>query len=446
MPTFDTYLDFTRYLADRKCPNCNTGLIQSSKDVDTLFQSWLKGGGEPTVFQADMLKKSDGKQATINSQVKCKKCSKATCIACFGRSGVATKEKDVEGKKLSWCCSRGRLFIIWILLCGFDQEYCSRKRREASTTGTNNQTRSGSGVGYMQNYGSKRPEVDDGKKASGVGYMQNYGFPGSKRPEVDDGKKAKALSAEQRSDRFDQIVFSILALLCPSPHHEVDSSSFDVRPPKAVVSMLTHSKILNMAAELLRNDSLDNATQRSTLYMALISFLKRVGVHEASKQEVIFDERMVLPANDNLLSLSFSGVLPKPRDTASSLADGLRRLNIQSDMMMEGAQKVRSEFQDQRGQDMLWLCREISDLSSHLGIEDWWNQRFGGEAAQMKSVVEIPDEQFWPAYRFAAEAQGLRQSPPGRIKRLITEITSLKTGLSTGIFVKHAMSRLDVMR
>ena len=64
----------------------------------------------------------------------------------------------------------------------------------------------------------------------------------------------------------------------------------------------------------------------------------------------------------------------------------------------------------------------------------------------MKSVVEIPDEHFWPAYRFAAEAQGLRQSPPGRIKRLITEITSLKTGLSTGIFVKHAMSRLDVMR
>ena len=236
MSTFDTYLDFTRYLADRKCPNCNTGLIQSSKDVDTLFQSWLKGGGESTVFQADMFKKFNGKQAEINSQVKCRKCSKATCIACFGRSGVATTEKDVEGKKLSWCCSRGRLFITWILLCGFDQEYCSRKRREASTTGTNSQTRSGSGVGYMQNYGSKRPEVDD-------------------------GKKAKALSAEQRSDRFDQIVFSILALLCPSPHHDVDSSSFDINPPKAVVSMLSHSKILDKAAELLRNDSLDNATQ-----------------------------------------------------------------------------------------------------------------------------------------------------------------------------------------
>jgi len=38
------------------------------------------------------------------------------------------------------------------------------------------------------------------------------------------------------------------------------------------------------------------------------------------------------------------------------------------------------------------------------------------------------------------------QSPRGRIKRLITEITTLKTGLSSGIYVKHGMSRLDVIK
>ncbi|KAH9868593.1 hypothetical protein J1614_007665 [Plenodomus biglobosus] len=332
---------------------------------------------------------------------------------------------------MSWCCSRGRLFLVWIMLCGFDQVYCVRQRREASTGGQTGRTFAGGGVGYTEDY-----------------HHSMFMFPdrrmGASEPR--DGKKEKAESAERKSDRFDGAVFSSLAVLCPSPHHDRDSSSFDVNPPRAVTSMLVHSKILDRAAELLRNDSLDNATERKNLYMALIGFLKRVGVHQVSKDDVIFKERMVLPNDENLLALSFKGPPSRTTETASSLSEGLERLGIQSDTMMRGALNNRQEFSDKRGQDMLWLCREISDLSTHLRIGKRSAQQCGDPIVNNCFVVEVPDKDLWPRYRYTQQAQMLKHSPAGRIRRLITEITMLKTGLSEGIFVKHAMSRPDCMR
>ena len=214
--------------------------------------------------------------------------------------------------------------------------------------------------------------------------------------------------------------------------------------------MLVNSKILAKAAELLRNDSLENATQRKYLYMALISFLKRVGVHEVSKKEVMYEERVSRPNTVNLLSLSFGGSLSatEAENTASPLAECLGKLNIQSDMMMQNAQRLKHEFKDQRGQDMLWLCREISDLSSYLRIEQWWTQNNIASTTQVPDhgIVEVPDKVIGATYMLMGPAQALTQSPPGRIMHLITEITSLKTCLSSGIYVKHAMSRPDMMK
>lgn len=108
--------------------------------------------------------------------------------------------------------------------------------------------------------------------------------------------------------------------------------------------------------------------------------------------------------------------------------------------MLKGAMASRAEFADQQGTDLLWLCRMISDLSSHLKIGD------GARGVTTHGIVEVPDEQIWPTYAFANEARYATQPKQGRIKRLITDITTLKTGLAEGIYVKHAMSRLDAMK
>jgi len=176
--------------------------------------------------------------------------------------------------------------------------------------------------------------------------------------------------------------------------------------------------------------------------MALVGFLRVVGTHEALKEKVVYGERIVWPDTVNLLVLSFQGAGSNRSQMGSSLAAGLRNLSIQSEIMLKGAMGVKKEFSDQQGTDMLWLCRMISDLSSHLRIEN-----DGGQKGLMThGITEVPDEKIWPTYAFGRKARAATELRKGRMKRLITEITTLKTGLAEGIYVKHAMSRLDVMK
>ncbi|KAL1796375.1 hypothetical protein ACET3X_004915 [Alternaria dauci] len=316
------------------------------------------------------------------------------------------------------------------MLCGFDREYCQAKKTDATTKSKTSKT-VGKGTGYDQSNLS----------IAAMYKIKDYG--GTDRAGADrDADKHRALDAEKQKDKFYENLFAFLAVLFPSPdHNKSNITRFDVDPPKAVLSMLINSKVLDKAAELLRNDSLDNATKRKNLYMAFFGFLRNVGVHELSKQAVMFDERVVLPDTINLLTLSFQGLPGKVSgQKGSALAENLRNLNIQSQVMLNGAQRSRHEFQDEQSTDLLWLCREISDLSQYLQIGD------GGAGPKDHGIIEVPDDQIWPIFCFAREAQAITQSPRGRIKRLITEVTTLKTGLSSGIYVKHAMSRLDVMK
>jgi baculoviral IAP repeat-containing protein 6 len=99
--------------------------------------------------------------------------------------------------------------------------------------------------------------------------------------------------------------------------------------------MLLNSKVLSKAAELLRNDSLDNAAKRKDLYNALLGLLRNIGAHEAMSKRAMFSERLLKSDDINLVTLSFRGV-PKGlrEEIATSLADHLRNLNIQSNMML----------------------------------------------------------------------------------------------------------------
>lgn len=325
--------------------------------------------------------------------------------------------------------------MIWVMLCGFDQQYSDSKRREAAKSGAGRRTtQQGTGTGYSRQGGfdyDEHPFFDTGFGRCGM-------FGRSMQTNIDPGR-TKAQGAEKVADDFSRLVLSFLAVLLPSPD---SNTNFDVNPPEAVTSMLLESKVLNQAAELLRNDSLDNASKRKSLYDALLGLLRNIGTHKITSRKAMFSERLVRPDAVNLFTLSFQGGFSGTKqEPASPLADLLRNLNIQSNMMMKGAWKNRKEFDNQEGRDMLWLCRKISDLSEYLLGKDQAKTETAGS-----SVVEVPDDDICPTYHYTKDAQGLRQSPFGRIKRLITEITSLKTGLPPGIFVKHGTSRLDIMK
>jgi hypothetical protein len=61
-------------------------------------------------------------------------------------------------------------------------------------------------------------------------------------------------------------------------------------------------------------------------------------------------------------------------------------------------------------------------------------------------TTEAPGDQIFSTHYFGPMAQGGMQSQKGRMKRLIMVVTTLKTDLAEVIFVKHAMSRPDLMK
>ncbi len=66
------------------------------------------------------------------------------------------------------------------------------------------------------------------------------------------------------------------------------------------------------------------------------------------------------------------------------------------------------------------------------------------------SVNDAADEAVLESHFFAKEAKNLtaRTSAPvlGRMKKLVTQITSLRSSLPEGIYIRHCRSRLDVMK
>jgi hypothetical protein len=278
--------------------------------------------------------------------------------------------------------------MIYVFLCGFDQQYCMEKRREAYVTGGDRVKPERSGIGYS-------PQTEGFGIMFGRGLSPNNPTPYNKMTQVK--------RAERIADEFNDSIFTFLTTILPSPD---ENSNFDVDPPGAVISMLLNSKVLSKAAELLRNDSLDNAAKRKNLHHALFWLLRNIAAHEAMSNEAIFSERLVMSDDINLITLSSRGVPEGLREeTATSLADHLRNLNIQSNIILQGALNNKNEFGNEEGREMLWLCRKISDLASYLFGED--HKRV---TATDCGIIDAPDDTIFTTHCYTREAQYMRPS------------------------------------
>ncbi|OAA65622.1 ubiquitin-conjugating enzyme [Niveomyces insectorum RCEF 264] len=63
-----------------------------------------------------------------------------------------------------------------------------------------------------------------------------------------------------------------------------------------------------------------------------------------------------------------------------------------------------------------------------------------------RCVEGIDDDQLSEAHAFARDMLWTKQSPKGRMKRIISDITMLKSSLPEGIYVRHGMARVDAMK
>lgn len=61
-------------------------------------------------------------------------------------------------------------------------------------------------------------------------------------------------------------------------------------------------------------------------------------------------------------------------------------------------------------------------------------------------ILEVDDRLIFDRFHLKSLAEYMRQSPPGRLKRIMTEIATLKSDLPNGIFAKYASSQPDCMK
>jgi hypothetical protein len=442
--TFDTLAKFVEYVRSAKCFACGQVFFTSELDVIALLNNWKTGTQELTSF------------------LKCAKCSVSSCLTCTPRPSAQWSVFSVQGKQLSWCCVGGRLFLLWLLLCGLDAHFSATKLEESTSKKTQraqppkkkqaSQRGRDRGVGFGGDYGEDfmshlmSGHGPDWKNIEHLESDLSAYLPSRIAPrDTNDSWKAKALRVQQVEDQFYGLYLQLVEGLLPSFERK---TNFDFDPPNALMEMLVESKILQYSAELLRNDSLQDATNRKDLYQALISLLRTLGSHYATASGAICNDRPLREDKVNLLVLSFSEIPEVPKEYACSLLDSLGNLNTQSELVLKGAKRKETEFRTDDGQSLLSLCRQISDLRGYLIANSGTKGKAKAVEAKegIPALIDMPDAEVMATHAYSSRAKSQKAHAPGRFKRIITEITTLKTSLPPGIFIRYAESRPDVLK
>lgn len=429
---------FARHMAGVRCGSCRIGFFRAESDVVKTFRRVMDEDG--------------GLRSCLN----CTSCRTTICLGCQVRpfKQKVMTEVTVKKIKVAWCCDQGRLFLIWLLLSGLDHQHaCESRRNNYFRQNCARPTNRQGGVGYGDHCSHKASHRLCSRAGAGIGL----------------GPRSKADEAAARNDLLMHRVFLSLAVLLPTLEGDSD---FDLNPPSDVIAMLLDSVVLDKAAELLRNDSLADATARLALYESVLNFVRRVGSHPLTANAAVHLERSRKPEGVDLLKLSF-GTAPVSKgkgkgkgkgkdedDKMQSIASCLGNLNTVSNMMLKRAKSNEEDFRGTDSEQMLLLCRRISSLAGFLLANGRPAQKSVGvgggdgtnEVATWKQwqeencLLELEDDQMLAVHSYANQAT-LPQTPAaGRMKRLMVDMTHLKTGLPEGIFVRHGSSRLDIMK
>ncbi|KAK3062528.1 hypothetical protein LTS18_003881, partial [Coniosporium uncinatum] len=140
--------DFVSVIQSRQCPQCQADLFCEPFEPVALFRRWLD---------------ENNPAANPMCTTVCTKCNASTCLGCGKRTtSKLTNTLLFDDMGFAWCCGHEKAFVVWVLLCGFDDKLldpslptvthtCSREflyGGYAKATESAKSTVAKSGVGY----------------------------------------------------------------------------------------------------------------------------------------------------------------------------------------------------------------------------------------------------------------------------------------------------------
>ncbi|KAL8816287.1 MAG: hypothetical protein Q9223_004671 [Gallowayella weberi] len=425
----DTVQGFAKETLNTVCHKCDGPLVEEL-DVDYWTQKWESSS-------------ASGK-GICSSGVTCH-CGATTCLGC-GEEPITGNPKhmaEYEGTKLDWCCTHGAVFVAWIILCQYDQMELDLQTRSLHGQATAQQQAAhrarANGVGFTaRGRYIERPQIQR------VGNKVEYRWSGL----------SQALNFKQVDTETDDLtrwVFGMLIALLPKRQETTK------KVPAALPSMIELSLLQDRTAQLLRNDSLQDVNKRADLYFATFEFVDRLGSHP-KLDYLARDDRFMKKKSAGLHAISIehkgkgkakakaSGALTvasKREGMASSLLACLTNLATQSKVLLGGSSNQAA------GTDILEIAKRIQKLDTRLA---------GNGAAKLATITTW--KEYLQAYcvtrrnnisqhlcqYVALECRKIRNSPKGRMARLVTETSEMTTSLPDNVFEMIDEVRPDIMK
>ena len=434
------------------CYKCDTRLMQ-----DISVSKWYKRW-------ADAQKRHE---STSICALPCPKCRAFTCVGCGRKPVMGKTTANVRDFTLDWCCEDGRLFAIWLLLCTYDETELAllpqadpQVKKPMTSVGKQPGQVLPTGTGYASITTS--PSYLYGPTGGTVHYDSQ---------QHSDVRMLDFKRTDQKMDGMTKAIFDLITHLLPLQKGKA--------APIGLSDMIELSLFQERAAQLLRNDSIQDIQSRASLYRSILRFVEKVGSHPDTRFLVI-DGRYVKKRSPGLQYLSVDNniedrgkgknrakgkgahlleVETSQKSMSSSLLDSMKNLNIQSDALLKTTRAVKSGFNDGSGQEMLDLARRVTNLYKELtGLafsKDAGKHRGkpGSKAAEWATycaenrVAHVSGEVMANMRADLQEyALRLRDSPRNRLKVLTVQVTDLHTSLPEGIFIKAEESRIDVLK
>ncbi|KAL5399756.1 hypothetical protein PMIN03_012613 [Paraphaeosphaeria minitans] len=434
--SFGSLNEFMAHVRDAKCTMCNAEYSVTPASISAWFTNW-----------------SGGSIAPLSSQTTCPNCGMVACLFCAQRVPKESSWVKIHGKEVSWCCASGRLLLIWILLCAFDDRFYPTDKPLATPQKPDNESAVNLTFDEIGTVKKQKAEPNMPRK-KGVGFggpsIHNLSFAPfdghRERSPGNDSGLIRAQQAQMDEDTLGSMFLRLLATLLPVLTRE---TTFDRDPPEAVAAMLLESKILEYSAALLRNDSLDDVSVRQLVYRDLFTFVTLLCEHHATS-ELVHKDRLVRSDGRNLSSRFSQGLYSVPEDKRESLSNSLRNLATQSGLLVQRAHATDFTTQDDQG--LMRMARHTAELWNFLSNNS--PEHFGlyklpnGAAlnANPDPISHLSDDQIMASHHFARQAQGIQYTPHGRMRKIITHIANLSTGLPQGIHVRYSIDRPDVMK
>ena len=294
---------------------------------------------------------------------------------------------------------------------------------------------------------------------SGTGWM--YGGGKTLGPRQRRKQKESPVRVDPGDELAAQIMAAVAAML-PNSREQLVPTEFDVSPPANLESLLQRSSILDKAAELLYNDSLEDVGRRSRLYETLLAFVRALVSNGEVIMPTLYEGRRINKAGHDLLKVSY-GLPTRMKDeraeSSMPLAECMKNLAKQSTAMLKTVQANQSRFEAEEDQQILILCTNITDCAEHIlalapsyitkSKDPTPPEQDKSSWQQDVNVLPVAEELILQNHYFANEARTLlnvTNPPKRRLAHIYKEIVTLQTSLPPGIFIRYGESRPDVMK